>query len=571
MAKLKSTRNQIKALPEYGALIDIMINETATIVNDYIAQYVGIISAKDKNGQAIYLNKDRVHLYQTYQELAFYDLYAEVERDPHVQSVMGSAKLNVAGMKWDVVTYQGKKEKKPSGRNEEIADFVREILKGVGYFPQHLYNLMGALGMGFAVSEIIWEIKDSRIQIKEILNRPQRRFQFDAVDRSLRLRSQTDPYFGTVLPDKKFIVHRCSAQWDVPFGDALDQSLYWMWLFKKTAIKFWMQHLQVGAASVPIVKYPANANAALKAEALAIAQQIRNGAYGRLPDNFEILWAESTKGSINAETYHIFLRMCNDEISKCVNGQSLTTEAGSDGGKGTQALGEVHQGTQSARDIFRAEGLSSTINKTLVKWLVDFNYANVDGYPEMRFDLEEPDDLEIESRIVKNISDAGYMIDEEELSEKFNYTISKKEIPVPLKQDIPIMGTIGEEGDEKEIEEAKKIEEDTDKKEFAELSAQMGYIQDKLDKQQPIINITTPPVTVNQAPITVNTPDVVVNNAPAQVRVYPANVNVTTPDIKLSPVINESPINLSMTMPESSGKYILTKDSSGKTTIVKEK
>jgi hypothetical protein len=35
-----------------------------------------------------------------------------------------------------------------------------------------------------------------------------------------------------------------------------------------------------------------------------------------------------------------------------------------------------------------------------------------------------------ESQIVKTISDAGYNFDEAELSEKFNYTITKKE---PLK------------------------------------------------------------------------------------------------------------------------------------------
>ncbi len=419
--------------------MSIMQDETASIVTDYVRQYVGIIRGQGFNvtGQpAIYLNQDRVQRYQTYQELAFFDLYSEVERDPHVQAIMSSAKINVAGMKWDVSPYIESDGKKPTSRDKTVADFVKDTLKGTGHLPQHLYNLMGALGMGFAVSEIIYTDKSTwssdGIRIKEILNRPQRRFQFDAIDRSLKLRKIEDPYYGTPLPEKKFIVHRCSSQWENPFGDALDQSIYWMWLFKKTIIKFWMQNLQVGASSVPIVKHPASASAPLKAEALEIAKMIRNGAYGRLPDNFEIIWAEAKNGLQNSEAYERFNRMANDEISKCINGQTLTAEASSGTGTGSRALGDVHQVTQDARDVFRAEGLSATLNSTLVKWIVDFNYASVDGYPEFRFDLEDEKDLSAESVIVKNLTDAGYDFDATELSEKFNYTISKKEAPKPL-------------------------------------------------------------------------------------------------------------------------------------------
>lgn len=432
MARRKSPENQpLKSmqLPEYGALVSIMQTETASILTDYIRQYVGIVSSTPEPGTGIFLNFDRVLRTQTYQELAWYDLYAEVERDPHVQAVLSSAKLNVAGMKYDIVAYKDTESKQATSRNKEIAIFVKIVLEGTGFFPQHLYNLLGAIGMGFAVSEIIWKITDNGVIIDKILNRPPRRFQFDAVDRSLKLRNIQQPYYGTALPDKKFIIHRCSSQWENPFGDALIQSLYWIWLFKKTALKFYLQHLEVGASSIPIVKYPSGANVELKNEAFEIAKMIRNGAFGRIPQNFEIIWAETKNAIQNAEAYHIFIRLCNDEISKCVNGQILTSEASSGTGAGSHALGTIHQITQSARDVFRAEGLSATLNQTLIKWIVDFNFSDVDGYPQFRFDLEEPSDLTVESSIVKNLSDAGYVFDETELSEKFNYTLQKKQAP----------------------------------------------------------------------------------------------------------------------------------------------
>ena len=428
MAKRRSPSNQLEKpepLPEYGELVSIMQSETASTLTDYIRQYIGQASV-NKPGEGVFTNFDRVLNSQVYQELAWYDLYAEMERDPHIVAVLGSSKLNVAGMPWDIEPHLVPGAKKATARDEAIAAFVRDALLNTGYFSQHLYNLLGAIGMGFAASEIVWKITPEGVLVDKILNRPQRRFQFDASTREPKIRDITNPFYGHLLPDKKFIVHRCSAQWENPFGDAIDQSVYWMWIFKRTAMKFWLQNLQVASSSSPIVQHPVGANKETKAEALAIAKQIRSGCFGRIPENFKIIWAEAQQGAQNAQSYQNFIRTVDDQIAKAYNGQTLTSESGSDSGKGTQALGTVHQATQNARDVFRAHGLESTLNQTLIPWLVDFNFANVDGYPRFRFDLEDPEDLLQEAEIVSKLSSAGYEIPEEELSAKFNYTITRK-------------------------------------------------------------------------------------------------------------------------------------------------
>lgn len=428
-------RNSSQAIPEFADLRRTMQNETANMWDDYIRQWVGAVNINNPQpGQGIFINFDRVGQFERWKELWWYDMYAEVQRDPHVSAVLSSAKLNVAGMKWDIVPFIPKTVKRPKRgkaktdpRNQEIADFVKNALKDIGFLPQHLYDLMDALGMGFSATEIMWGInKDGKIVPERLLNRTQRRFQFDAVNRSLKIRNTEQPWIGVPTEDKKFIVHRVSAQWDNPFGDALLQSIYWMWLFKKTVTKFWMQNLETGASSIPIVKHPAGANQALKNEALSVAQMIRNGNYGRIPDNFEVIYAEAKQGLSNSEAYERFNRMCNDEISKCVNGQTLTVEASSSVGSGSRALGAVHQATQSQRDTFRAEGLSSTINRTLIRWMVDYNFQDVDGYPEFRLGSEDAEDMVKESTVVYNLAQAGYEIDAQELSDVFNYTIIDK-------------------------------------------------------------------------------------------------------------------------------------------------
>lgn len=427
MAKRKYPLNQ---LPEYSELDNAMTAETASILSDYIRQYVGIASATPQPGSGIFLNtQDRVIRSQVYQELAWYDLYDEVEKDPHVSSILGSARMNVACLDWNIIPHGTGDEStnhSVSSRDKAIADFVAECFAGLENFTQDLYELMDALGKGFSCSEIIWKV-GADVRLERLMHRPQRRIQFDAITREPKLRTLAQPYFGEPLPERKFIIHRCSSKYENPFGDAIDQSLYWMWLFKKMVLKFWLGNLEIGTAPIPYVKHPRGATKEMKDEALAVARQLRQGAYGRVPDNFELLFAEATGGG--NMSFEQFVRFCDDQMTKCVNGQILTSEASGSGGNGSRALGDVHEKTQSQRDAYRAKGLEATINSTLVKWLVDYNFSNVDGYPRFTFDTEEAADLERESRIIGNLSSAGYQIDEEEISKKFGYTITRKPQP----------------------------------------------------------------------------------------------------------------------------------------------
>ena len=427
MPKKRTPESQLKALPEYGEIVSSMEAEAISVWTDFIRQYVGSPERRASKSSGIYMNKDRVLQSQMYQELAQYDLYAEIERDPHFGSVMQSAKLDVAGMDWDIYPYIGLGQKEATDGDKKIAAFVKYVLTNIPFFPQHLYNMMDALGKGFSASELIWSNAGGYHVVTDILNRPQRRIQFDVVTREPKSRDLDNPYMGNPLPPRKVIIHRVSATWSNPFGDPLDASLYWIWLFKRMVFKFFMQHLEVGASSVPIVEHPANADDKMKGEALAIAQQIRQGAFGRIPTNLRLIWAESKNAASISQAYDTFIRLTNDEASKLIKGNLLTTEASGSNGNGSRSLGDVHKGTQDAYNKFRASGLASTLNSTLIKWLVDVNFGQFSGYPQFKFETAEEENLVNEASIVEKLDRAGYEIPEEELSAKFKYTIHRKQ------------------------------------------------------------------------------------------------------------------------------------------------
>src|SRR5512135_116307 len=300
-----------EVIPTYEELTGAMITETTSALTDYVRQYISVYQGLLSKDSTVFINQDPVLMRETYQQWAQYDLYWYLEQDTHVRSILTAAKVNVCSIKEHIKPYLKNGEKKPSATNQAIADFCERTLDQMQDWMQHKFDLMDALGKGFSFSELIWKQSDEGYWvIDNMLNRTQRRIQFDAQTRQPRIRTVQNPFWGDPIPPGKYIVHRISANWENPFGDAIDQSLYWMWLFKKMFIQFMMKHAEVGASSVPIIKHPSGASPKVKDEALAIAQQIRNGAYGRLPDNFQIEWAEATKGKDNADVYKEGLQFC---------------------------------------------------------------------------------------------------------------------------------------------------------------------------------------------------------------------------------------------------------------------
>jgi len=422
MAKRRKPLTQVEPV-SYPELADVMQRETATILSDYIRQYVGQMSlANPQPGSGIFYNWDRVLRTQSYQELFWFDLYDEVERDPHVSAVMRTLKLATASLDWRVAPAD------ESARQKAIAAFVEDVLRKMESFTQDLYELMDAEGKGFAVSEVIWQVGYD-VRPMRLMNRPQRRFQFDAVTREPRLRTMENPYYGEPLPERKFIVHRVSSKYENPFGDALDQSLYWMWLFKHTVLKFWMNHLETRTGPIAIVKHPDSANATLKAEASAIAKSIRQSAYGRLPKSMELQFAEASGSQQTSGSYQSFVDVCNNEMTKCVLGQVLTTE-GSAGGSGSRALGEVHSDVLRLRAKYSAKALAATLNTSLIRWIVDANYGNVDLYPRFEFVTEDPTDRKEEVEIINTLKSAGYKAKREWVEERIQIELDEPE-PVP--------------------------------------------------------------------------------------------------------------------------------------------
>jgi len=316
------------------------------------------------------------------------DLFEElVDRDPHIAQCIRTRKLAVTGKPWEIAAAS------EDDLDQEIAHTVKEAISYIDFYKTSLRDLLNAPFKGFAVGEVMWTWVDTtdsqgreakRIYPYALLGRPHQKFIFDDYE-NLRLVTDANPYPGEEFPLRKMIVHRLTRDGSVLRSGELFPVL-WYYLFKIFSIQDWVRFLEVYGHPIRIGKYKAGAKPdeikELKKAVLELATD--TGAVISDATNIDFVAVAqkgSSSGSGSGGSYDSFLSTMNAEISKMLLGQTLSHEAGSKEGRGTQALGTVHE--EVRQDILEADAgdLDETMNSTLVVWITDLNFGAQARYP----------------------------------------------------------------------------------------------------------------------------------------------------------------------------------------------
>ena len=312
------------------------------------------------------------------------DLFEEMERkDANISSDLGTRKRSVIGLDWEIIPAS------QEAGDQTPAAFIGKSLDGLRGFSRNLYQLLDAVGKGFAVSEILWgPTPDGRIGIAAIKSRHQRRFVFDA-DAQLRLLADADTTAGTAVPPRKFLVHSFEGQHENPYGNGILSTIYWYYWFKKNAIKFWALYAEKFGGPTAVGKYPAGTESPARAALLSALRAIQQETAVIIPATMTVEFLEAQRrGTI--DTYSEFLAYLDQQETKAILGQTLTSGEGQR--SGSLALGRVHADVR--QDILEAdaESLAGVVNDQLIPWLVDWNFL-VAAYPKFVFKLDPPEDL----------------------------------------------------------------------------------------------------------------------------------------------------------------------------------
>lgn len=305
-------------------------------------------------------------------------LYDEVARDAHAGSVLQTRYLAVAGREWEIIPADD------SDRSGEIADFVESAVKGCN-FTRTVQEMLQAVLYGFYPVEVMWTGKAGKWVPAAVVGKHPRRFSF-SMDREPRLLTPADMIEGEPLPDRKFVVFTWGSS-DNPYGSGLGQRLWWPVWFKKVGIKWWLVFLEKFGMPTPVGKYPPGTDPTQQQALLDALDAIQTETGVKIPNSMAIDLLEATRGG-NAG-YKDMCEYMDRQISKAVLGQTATTE-GTPGKLGNEeAQNDVRQ------DIIKADAdlLCETLNKTLVRWIVDYNFAGVADYPALWIRTDPEADL----------------------------------------------------------------------------------------------------------------------------------------------------------------------------------
>ena len=311
------------------------------------------------------------------------ELFEEMEeKDAHLFSQMQTRKLAVTGLDWEIQPFSPDDE-----RDKAIAEWIKDQLLGIENLDDILTDLLDAIGKGVSIMEIIWGVdSDGFDVIEDIRYVHQKKLVWDWETDDMLVCTEQFPN-GINLPKNKFVVHRYKAKSGHPSRAGIMRIVSWMYLFKNYTVKDWVSFCEVYGMPLRIGKYDPGASEADKQELLDAIVRIGSDAAGIIPETTMIEFKEANK-TTSADIYEQLARYCDEQISKAILGQTLT----SDSGGGSYAQSKTHNEVRHDLTAADAKALAVTIRRDIIRPLVEYNFGADANVPFIRFNSDEEED-----------------------------------------------------------------------------------------------------------------------------------------------------------------------------------
>ncbi|MCL6558762.1 MAG: DUF935 domain-containing protein [Firmicutes bacterium] len=379
-----------------------------------ITQEIAVVSIRDKfstypsNG----LTPERLAV--IFKEADAGDVYRQMElfeemeeKDTHLFSILQTRKNAVLSLDYEILPYSD------DPVDVKAAELVREAMEFEG-LEDALLDLLDAVGKGYAISEIMYAIRDGKVQLDRLKWVHQKRTIFDDF-MNMRLLTDADPVRGIEIPENKFVVHRYRARSGHPNRAGLLRVCAWMYLFKNYDIKDWVTFAEVYGMPLRLGKYDANTTKEDKDALMQAVVMLGTDAAGIISKSTEIEFVEAVKNS--TDVFKTLAEFCNAEMSKAVLGQTLTTEVGD---RGSYAAGKVHNEVREDLKLADCKALAETLRRDLFRPLVRFNLGDKPRLPYLKHKIYTPEDQEKTARVYSIvIKDIGLPVAKQHVYERF--------------------------------------------------------------------------------------------------------------------------------------------------------
>ena len=325
------------------------------------------------------------------------------DRDPHLRSVISTRKHALAGTPL-IAEAAGQ-----TPRDAEVQEAVQAICSA-SWMPDTVLDISDGDSKGLSVSEITWEQDANKWLPVGTTYIDPRWFEIDKVD-GYTVRLRDGDKGSTDLPPHKFLVHRAHSKTGSFMKAGWLYTCAGIWALKSQLISNLTAEVERGGAVVTL-RYPDFATEEEIAPMRAALDSLGRDARAMLPESWKLEVQQT--GMANPQLYTDALKWCDEQESKTVLGATLLTDSGG----GSFAQSKTH--SDIFADLLRAgaRGVAATIHRDLITPFVKLNYGEDALVPNIRFQIEEPEDTASLVDSVTKLVPFGLSVDAAQLASK---------------------------------------------------------------------------------------------------------------------------------------------------------
>jgi len=299
-----------------------------------------------------------------------YESLRELMNDPHLWSCVQS-RQSVALTK-ELLLEQ-------NGVDDAIFSKIENLFNG-NKKDKLMKAALNASLFGFQNIEIVWQYQNGEYLPNDFEILPQERFAFSLNGETFFLGQDSEGNSWKKVPDYKIITAQHQASFINPYGQSLLSKCYWAVTFKNGALRFWINFMERYGMPLLIGKY--NRGATLE-ESENLANALANMTQDTVivsPSDIDITLHEANRNS-GAALYADLIQHCNNEISKAILSETLTTEMKG----GSFAAAETHNKVRNEVSLSDIKIIESCFNQ-VVEYFIDINFGKQKLYPLVKFE-----------------------------------------------------------------------------------------------------------------------------------------------------------------------------------------
>jgi phage gp29-like protein len=309
-------------------------------------------------------------------------VYNAILADAHVLGELRSIRGSFRAHEYRVVAGDEADGKSKAARDLCVQWMGSGPPNAVSDWLEVMWQMSACIFTGYRAHELVWDLVEGSYLPTEVIDRPNRRIQFDAesnpllISRGNLMGAEVDPY--------QFVISRHMPTSDNPYGMALLSSCFWPWTFKTGGWRYFVKYCERHGLPWPIGRYPqGSTEAEIDRLEEALAGMIEAGyVVAQEGTGLELLTPTGGGGDLPQER---LITLCNREMSKAITSQAMIGEqltvgsrAAADTAKDRQD--EVHD---SDRDI------AATSMSQIFKWITLFNFGDGVPPPTLEFYKQE--------------------------------------------------------------------------------------------------------------------------------------------------------------------------------------